>query len=232
MTATTRPQAETSWRQALADFTDQAHKLIGPTYGTVNRDHTGIRIVTGPSILDQLQNALAGDEDGQPGDRRGARIPLRADIGQLLMDVGSGIRGWYQHNPRYYGLVIPNPHRHNNRTIRDAHAIVGYLTNPHARLAAEDGPFLQRAADEIAGWLTRADQILNPPRRMDIAAPCPACDRRWYYHHDGADEIRSAALTVTANGCSCQACGTTWGPELFQHLARVLECPLPEGVLV
>ncbi|WP_424712782.1 DUF7340 domain-containing protein [Mycobacteroides abscessus] len=74
--------------------------------------------------------------------------------------------------------------------------------------------------------------ITTQVARPQPSAPCPACQKRWVYRRDSSGEnVRQPALQLTAQGCSCQACRYTWDPSYFVHLARVLECPLPEGVL-
>jgi hypothetical protein len=44
--------------------------------------------------------------------------------------------------------------------------------------------------------------------------------------------VRVPALQIVADrGCTCQVCYHVWPPDLYTHLARVLGCGLPQGVL-
>lgn len=81
-------------------------------------------------------------------------------------------------------------------------------------------------------WVSRIDDLLDP-HRWHLTTPCPACGATFVYCKDSSTGqlVRQPALQIGKNGCQCQNCKTLWGPQLYQHLARVLGCPTPEGVL-
>ena len=77
----------------------------------------------------------------------------------------------------------------------------------------------------------RAEGVLNPASTRHISAPCPACGyTHVYVPSESGERVRVPALTLTTQLCECRACHATWAPDQFLFLARVLECPLPEGL--
>ena len=65
--------------------------------------------------------------------------------------------------------------------------------------------------------------------RVYLEQPCPRCRARFAYHANRAGEnVRTRALRVSEDGCTCGECGAFWSPEQFHWLARLLGCqPLP-----
>jgi hypothetical protein len=73
-------------------------------------------------------------------------------------------------------------------------------------------------------------ELLNPPRRLSIAARCPACSTAVVLRPDTTGElVQRAALTLDATtGCTCLACQRVWPPSELESLARALGCsPIP-----
>lgn len=85
----------------------------------------------------------------------------------------------------------------------------------------------------LKSWAQDIDALLEPESVKTVSAACPACGATHVYRRDDAGEtVRKPALQIiTSQGCTCLACHTSWGPHLYQHLAKVLECPTPEGVV-
>lgn len=217
---------EIAYRDAHRAFTDAIHTVAGPEYGTLATDN-GPRVATGPSVYEQLRDALSGDEDGQPGNRRTAKIPYRADIAQHLRDIDDNARRWAGEHRLTATDTPERGSTHEHPTLTRLWALDGHTWRP------QDTAWLRATANTLTSWAAKAHELLDPPRRLDLTAECPACGKRYYYRTDEVGEVvRTAALQITPpHGCTCQVCHTTWGPELFMHLARVLACPLPEGVL-
>ena len=85
----------------------------------------------------------------------------------------------------------------------------------------------------VDGWCESIQHLIDPERVKHISAPCPQCDTAIVWRKDSAGEtVRQPALkVVTETGCTCQACGTHWGPEYYLHLCRLLGFETPIGVL-
>lgn len=81
-------------------------------------------------------------------------------------------------------------------------------------------------------WVERIDALVDP-HHWHIATPCPACGESFVHRNDTTTDqpARQPTLQIGKHGCECMNCHTLWGPNLYEHLARVLGCPLPEGVL-
>jgi hypothetical protein len=93
-----------------------------------------------------------------------------------------------------------------------------------------------RSIDQISGnlesWVGNIRQLLTPTPKWSLPNPCPACGTKQVYRKDSAgDLVRQPALQIGAMGCECMRCHHMWAPQYFQHLASVLNYPLPEGVL-
>lgn len=98
----------------------------------------------------------------------------------------------------------------------------------------QDIPKLESWTIQIERWITQADELLDPPKehKFELVAACPACQVSTIYRPDSTGEmVRQAALQITGKGCVCQHCKTTWTPELYEHLGRVLGCKPIEGVI-
>lgn len=81
-------------------------------------------------------------------------------------------------------------------------------------------------------WCHEIESLLDPPKRITLAADCPACGARTVHRPDnGGDWVRQPALQIGDRGCECQRCHARWGPESYLFLARVLGYELPSGVL-
>lgn len=96
----------------------------------------------------------------------------------------------------------------------------------------QDTSLVESIAADIESWNTEIRSLLNPAKRWTLPNPCPACDTAIVYRRNSSDEIvRKPALDLGPTGCVCLNCHTTWAPEYFQHLAKVLGYSLPSGVL-
>lgn len=81
-----------------------------------------------------------------------------------------------------------------------------------------------RYAKKIEQWVKSGQALLGEAEdSFDLRAACPACSERWIVRTDALGEhLRVPVLTVTALGCSCQACGHHWDPLYFTNLAAIL----------
>jgi hypothetical protein len=83
------------------------------------------------------------------------------------------------------------------------------------------------------GWASRIKTLLDPEAVKTISAPCPACGTETVWRRDSTGEaVRQPALQLVTNqGCTCMACRTSWTPDKYLWLCKLLGFQLPEGVL-
>ncbi|MDP8927929.1 MAG: hypothetical protein M3O70_04935 [Actinomycetota bacterium] len=101
----------------------------------------------------------------------------------------------------------------------------------HIRLIASaagrwtDTAPVREALRWLTKWRDEISDLLDPPRRMEIVAPCPACNTRMVWRHKDGEDVQVPALTVDGHkGCHCLACEHVWPPHLLEHLALVIGC--------
>jgi hypothetical protein len=193
-------------RAALVDL---CHPIIrGFLNGNLSVDQ---RIA--PSLLDQLRRAVGNTSSsgGAPG--RSAPIPISADALDLLETITVGAR-------KLVELAGATPDGASiEQRLRAAVAAAGQST---------DLQVVQGVRFALAGWVRAIHNLLDPPKRIYLAAPCPACGSSMVWRRDESigEDVQQPALQVDGkSGCDCLACGEHWPPSLFEHLARVLGCP-------
>lgn len=179
------------------------------------------RIVSGPSPYRQLQSVIAGMQGTGNGHASRSMPPIWVDAIDILNGIDrdawqAGLPELPQPQPEY---TPGAPHR-----IRE---LAKRAWRP------QDTKRIENLTKALTGWAHKIDVKLNPPRRLHIAAACPACGATTAKHVDSAgEEVNGPALTVIAeHGCTCLECGSFWDPYHYQWLAKVLACPLPAGVL-
>jgi hypothetical protein len=169
------------------------------------------RLVVGPSLYRQLRDDLSGKQGNSKATAK-SMPPIWIDDAQLLITIDRTTRTW---NPQ------PGSTPELLRELADR------------PWRPQDVEQLTTIAGTVLRWCDQIGALLNPQSVKDIVAPCPACGKRHVYRRDaGGEMVRAAALQVVAlQGCTCQACGAHWGPQLYIHLCRVLGFAMPEGVL-
>lgn len=149
--------------------------------------------------------------------------PIWTDAFDLRNKIDVRVKEW-QRDPGVYDGDLTQPP--TPETVRRLRILESLQWRP------QDAKALEGYGSDLERWCEEIKHLLNPEPVKTVSAPCPACQKRWVYRKDSAGEnVRQPALQLTAQGCVCQACRYEWGPQYFMHLAAVLECPLPEGVL-
>ena len=162
-----------------------------------------------------LYNTLLGDLAGTQGDARTPAKsipPLWIDAVILLQIIDTKAAGWC-------GKPGTTPDR--LEMLRDQ------------AWRPQDTDHVTDIVRTVDGWCESIQHLIDPERVKHISAPCPQCDTAIVWRKDSAGEtVRQPALkVVTETGCTCQACGTHWGPEYYLHLCRLLGFETPIGVL-
>lgn len=193
---------------ALRGLYDAIDALVEPRI-----EWTGDRIISGPSPYKQLQSVVAGMQGTGNGHASRSMPPVWVDAVDILNAIDVALDAWRlpelpQPQPEY---VPGAPHRLRELAKRP--------------WRPQDTKRVENLTSALAGWATEIDQKLNPPRRLHIAAPCPACGATAVKRRDSAGEdVNVPALQLDDDGCTCQECRTHWPPERYRLLARVLEC--------
>lgn len=198
-----------------AEFRDAIDDLTGRRTEFYDTD-SGKRIGVRDSRYQEIQDHLEGQQGSQAGGVARSMPPLWVDAVEWLRVVDAEVAQW-----------VPD------RGRADTPARLAYLYEVSWR--PQDIGIVTGYTELLRAWVRRADRDLleqDQTHRFELVAPCPACGVKTVYRRDSAGEqVRLAALSVTAAGCSCLACRYEWSPEYFQHLANVIGCAAPEGVL-
>lgn len=161
------------------------------------------------SLLDQLDTAVMSNSGGTVPGRRSTPIPISAEALDLQMEIAA-----------WFGVRASALSTHLQQLPDQAK-----YTRDHTVL------------DDIARALTWAAReiqtLLDPPRKLHAAAPCPACGARVVYRPDGCGEVvRQPALRLDPDSCTCTClgCRAFWPTERLELLALTLGCePLPSA---
>lgn len=152
-----------------------------------------------PSLLDQVREAVTSSSGNG---HRGSAGPHRSPIGLSAAELLGAIE-------REVG------HRYTGPLDRDVWAWVnGHTAAPWA-------------VDTMAGWVSRARAVVDPPRPVSLAAACPQCGRSVVHVEDSGERVRRAALQVDRTtgtaACIAPGCDAVWTPDRWAFLAAVLE---------
>lgn len=191
-----------------------AATLIDKTERTYMRDDQTITRHEGPSLLEQLRDAVGtGSENGRAGRGRGVPIPIDVTATDMLAQIEADIIHLHLEALKRDGYTVEDRIK----------ALVGIATRwaePDAVGAATS--HLRKIAVEITN-------LLDPPRQIHVAAPCPACNIRMVKRLDPAtgDIVQVPALSYDpARGAVClnKQCGHVWPHGNLELLAKVIGC--------
>lgn len=201
---------------ALAELHQAIDKLVEPQI-----EWADDRIVTSPSLYRQIHAVVAGMQGSGNGHAARSMPPVWCDAVDILNAIETALDAW-----RLPPILLPEP-PYAPGTPNRIRKLAKRAWRP------QDTERVHKLAKALNEWADEIDLKLNPPRRLHIAAACPECGATTVKHRDATGEmVNGPALTVIADyGCTCLECGTHWSPELYRLLAKVLECPLPAGVL-
>lgn len=200
-------------RALLDDVRAAAAELADPVRGVISRDDGTRTLHTAASLLDQLAAEAEHGTTRRGAGRGSSGAPVAIDVVDLHTRIRAESAAWFQWfatNP----ARIPADLRQRVRTIACG---AGQLTD------LDDLVPVHRA---LGDWCRSIRAVLDPPRRMHLTEPCPACEVATVHQVDGTGEqVRHPALWVDAvTGCTCVACGAQWEPDRLPHLAEVLGC--------
>lgn len=194
---------------------DAIHTFAGRTTTYITRDDGTRELHFGDPLYTQLEAYIAGAQGTSNGSHARSMPPLVIDAVDLTTDIETTLGVWITH------LHLPA----EATPLHILEALQDTTWRP------QDIPAITTLTRHIDRWTHTTRTLLDPPRRWTIPAPCPACQTATVYRKDsGGDTVRQPALQVTADGCTCQNCKTSWSPQLYAHLARTIGT-LPDNVL-
>ena len=153
----------------------------------------------------RLRAALTGRTVSARRRAHGARLPCRTDVLALLCQIDAAVGGWEPHG---------------KTTVDRLRQLAARGWRPM------DCDLINGYSDQIERWAVAVGELLELTPRVYLPTPCPRCGAAFAYRRDdGGERRRTRALRVSETGCTCLACGSFWGPERFEWLARLLGCP-------
>ena len=201
--------------RTLRDLHDQirtaALDLAEPARRPLLRDDGTTTIHPADALLTQLAAEITPGGDHNGTGRGATGVPVALDVLDLQRRITAESAAWCWN---LTGQAPPEALAERVRTIARA---AGQLIEVEQ---------VARIARFLADWVTSIRTVLEPPRKMALAEPCPACGARVHYHRDDAGEVvRRHPLEVDGHrGCTCLTCGTHWPVDQLEHLALVIGC--------
>jgi hypothetical protein len=175
-----------------------------------------------PALYERLYDSIPGSQ-GSGGHAARSMPPLWIDAARLLAWIDTTIRRW---QPDYDRCTHCKHCTQTLATIRRLETLQTRKWRP------QDTTLLLDYSNQLEAWAAEITLLLTPQRKWSLPNPCPACGTTTIHRKDSSGElVRQPALQIGPDGCHCARCKHTWGPQYFEHLARVLGYELPAGVL-
>jgi hypothetical protein len=159
----------------------------------------------------QLAQSVAGVSRARSGGT--GRLPFWTDAFDLLTKIDRTTRSWY-HGP------TPEP-----TTVDQLLAMTRHRWRP------QDTHLINQHARDIDAWTASIDALLIDNHHKELDAACPHCNTRTVQRHKDGELVRQAALQLGVDGCRCLGCHDFWPQDLLPHLAQLIGCDTPTGVL-
>lgn len=194
------------YRRLCDDLRVAEKALCAPLVTTFPRDDGTVTVHSALSLLNQLRAEVANSSDRGGTGRNPRSLPLSDGAFDLLTDIGS----W----ARYYCS-------RGSIEARIRHGV------DLAASTVSDNQVAREMTRYLRQWEAAIHELINPPRRWHVAAPCPECRASTVLRYDTgrAQWVQHPALSVDPDeGCVCLACGTVWPPSHLELLAAVLGC--------
>lgn len=157
-----------------------------------------------PGLIQQLrESAKGGQSGGSGGSAQNARSPLAIGMWNLLNEIGGAVSDHYMRVTRQ----------------RPTGSVEGMLAG-WARGAQQFPTEVERCLGLTDRWIAQIGELLNPPRRWEIAGPCPNCAERFIIRVADGEQTKAAALIVSKVEAQCRACDARWMPAEFHELAE------------
>ena len=158
-----------------------------------------------PGLISQLRQSSQGGIGGGGSSPQNTRTPLAVGIWNLLNDIAATSSD---------NLTRLTRKRANRSTEDNLQAWAN---------AAQQFPHeVEKLLKLTDQWINQIDELLNPPRRWELAHPCPNCGERYVIRESDDGPAKSATLIVSAKQAQCRACEATWMPTEYHELAETI----------
>lgn len=171
-------------------------------------------------LLDQLQSAVANNIGGNGGGKQAReRTPLDVGAFQLYETIDGRLRAWLLDLGAKPGKNVTA-----REMLRSWYAL--WIGGVH------DDSFDKHYQSILEGWEQQIRDRLDPPKRIEISAPCPACGKEYVNIGlklaDGRDDPNDVERVRVLNAVErenisesfvlCSACDKIWTgvPEMRQ----------------
>lgn len=187
----------------MTDLAEMVDDLTLPRNVKVPTD-TGITWATEDALLVQLEEAIASGLGSPSGGTAApwARNLLNTDAlhtaGMIVTQIGDWCR------------MVKAPVTRNATTD---------LRAWHTAFTSTEGESLDDFyVKKLNDWATQIRGMLNPPKTLELTAPCPECLESFYLNDEGDPVPNPINVNYWANGVTvwdgakakCRACGHEW----------------------
>ena len=178
---------------------------------------------TDPPLLDWLRDAIANSMGGSGGGKQAReRTPMDVGAFTLYEDIDGRVRSWVND-------LGGKPGKNLTPTqILRSWYVLWNVGNPSERMVAAYAHILE-------GWVQAVNDILDPPKRIEITSPCPVCGREWINVGlklpDGSDDpndlervrvlIAVERESIHESFAMCRACDRVWTGTGEMRLLRI-----------
>lgn len=178
---------------------------------------------TDPPLLDWLRDAIANSMGGSGGGKQAReRTPMDVGAFTLYEDIDGRVRSWVNDLGGKPGKDL------TPTQILRSWYVLWNVGNPSERMVAAYAHILE-------GWVQAVNDILDPPKRIEITAPCPVCGQEWINVGlklaDGSDDpndlervhvlIAVERESIHESFAMCRACDRVWTGTGEMRLLRI-----------
>lgn len=190
------PLAKTKLADAIATI---SHLRLHEVVGDGRPKHVWLS-----SRYDDLAEAVEGARGGSGG-KWSHQLPFWADAFVLLREIETAV-----------AVMHPAPN--------------GWLGWTKPRLAAldqrrwrpQDCKLMQQHTNQLDGFSAKIDALFSP-KPISLPDACPECQTKTVYRNQDGEQVRSPALQINADGCTCGNCHANWPVERLRILGKILE---------
>lgn len=190
------PLAKTKLADAVSNI---SHRRLH----AVSNDDKATKHVWLSSRYDELAESVEAARGGSGG-KWSHQLPFWADGFMLLGEIDTAVMKMHAALPGWIGWTKARLDALANHSWRpqDCSVIFG-----HVKLLDE--------------FCARIDALFTQ-KPISLPNPCPECHTKWVYRAVDDEQVRSAALQITADGCTCGNCRANWPVERLPMLGKIL----------